>query len=150
MASPSNPLSVFLDADVLIAGAASPSGASNLVLRLGGLGVIDLVARAQVRAEVERNLRKKLPAALPAFGLLAQQTCRWIDDPASERMAAYADWAHPKDLSVLVAAIEASCSTLLTFNTRDFRPRRKVIRVETPGSFVAHVRALLASLAEPG
>ena len=66
------PIRVFLDSDVLLAGSASTTGASHLILQLSELGLIDAVASEQVRREVERNLERKLPAALPAFRLLAE------------------------------------------------------------------------------
>lgn len=140
---------VFIDSDVLIAGAASTRGASHLVLRLGELGLIDLVSSAQVRAEVERNLATKVPAALPAFQLLADAACRWIDDLDKQQSAAVRGWAHPKDAPILAAAVASGCEWLLTFNTKDFRPRGGLIRVLAPGDFIQALRELLEGLAAP-
>jgi predicted nucleic acid-binding protein len=73
-------LRVFVDSDVLLAGSASTTGASHLILQLSELGLIDAVGSEQVRREVERNLKRKLPAALPDFRLLAGAAVRWVDD----------------------------------------------------------------------
>ncbi|NOX63011.1 MAG: PIN domain-containing protein, partial [Chloroflexi bacterium] len=58
---------VFVDANVLIAGADSRSGASHAVLMLAEIGLLQLVTCRQVLDEAERNLRKKLPRALSNF-----------------------------------------------------------------------------------
>ncbi len=59
-----------MDADALFAGAASVSGASHVILQLGELGIVEVGVPDQARIEAERNLRVKLPAALPAFRTL--------------------------------------------------------------------------------
>ncbi|MBC7249776.1 MAG: hypothetical protein H5T62_05770 [Anaerolineae bacterium] len=59
---PINPpkLRVFVDADVLFAGAASPGkhGASLLILRMAEITLIEAVASQQVITEAERNCRR--------------------------------------------------------------------------------------------
>jgi hypothetical protein len=52
---------VFLDADVIFAGAAAPTehGASHVVLRMSEITLIDCVTSEQVMAEVEGNLTEK-------------------------------------------------------------------------------------------
>ena len=148
MAGPTEKPSVFVDADVLIAGSASTSGASHLILQLGELGLIDVVSSAQARTEAECNIARKLPAALPAFRVLSSEACRWVDDPATEPDGVGAK-THPKDRAILGAAILAGCSSLITFNTRDFHPTRGAITVETPGAFVERLRAIMQELGEP-
>lgn len=53
-----NKVSVFLDADVIFAGAAAPTehGASHVVLRLGEITLLNCVTSIQAITEVERNL----------------------------------------------------------------------------------------------
>ena len=109
--------------------------------------MIDVVSSAQARAEVERTLRRKLPAALPAFALIAQAACRWVDDPPARRLKPHQGEADPKDLPILVAAIETGSLALLTFNKRHFKPAAGTIRVEAPGEFLERLRAMLAGLA---
>ncbi len=98
---------VFVDADVLFAGAASPSehGASLLILRLGELTLIEAVTSEQVLTEAERNLKAKLPEALPLFRLLVERALTVIPSPAAEDVAIHEGRAHPKDLPILVAAL---------------------------------------------
>ncbi len=53
---------VFVDADVIFAGAAAPTehGASHVVLQMGEITLIDCVSSEQAVKEVERNLAIKI------------------------------------------------------------------------------------------
>jgi predicted nucleic acid-binding protein len=146
----SNPLRprVFVDADVLFAGAASPSehGTSLVVLRMAEISLIEALASEQVITEVERNLAAKLPAALPAFRLLVSRCLRTVATPTVAELEAYAGLANAKDLSILVAALREECTWLLTFNIRHFQPGHPDTAVVPPGAFMQRVRHLLATL----
>lgn len=133
---------------MLLAGSASTTGASHLLLQLGELGLIRALASEQVRREVARNLERKLPAALPAFLLLAEAAIQWVEDPAPGELDAWAGQADPKDLPILVAAIRERCTYLATFNVRHYQPATEEIRVERPGDLVIRLREHLARLAE--
>jgi hypothetical protein len=139
---------VFVDADVLFAGAASPSdsGASLIVLRLGEITLVDAVASVQVVTEAERNLAHKLPQALPAFHLLVSRCLRVVEDPQPDDLVAHAGRADPKDLPILIAALREGCQYLVTFNMRHFQPGVSGVVVLRPGEFVARIRDWLAYL----
>jgi len=147
MATPPKPR-VFVDADVLFAGAASPSehGASLVVLRLAEITLIDAVVSEQVIIEVERNLADYLSSALPTFRQLVSRCVRVVADPAPDQLVAYHGLADPKDTPILAAAVQADCPWLVTFNVRHFQPGHPTVTVARPGEFVQHVRALLASM----
>jgi len=140
--------SVFLDADVLIAGSFSTTGASHRILRLAELGLIDAVSSAQAREEAERNLRSKLPSGFPAFSALVGAAVRWVREPSVEELERSRDQADEKDVPILAAAIAAGCSTLITLNVRDYRPLAGSIAVDKPGDFVRRLREQLAKMAE--
>ena len=148
MTSPTRKLRVFIDADVLFAAAASGSehGASLVVLRLAEITLIELYTSAQVITEVERNLSKKLPAALTLFRLLVEKSLQVLPDPVPAQLEPYRGQADPKDLPILVAALGAEIEWFLTFNTRHFRPTAVSMRVVQPGRFVQEVRYLLTAL----
>ena len=61
---------VCVDADVLIAGLLSRTGASHAILVLGELGLLRLVLPEAAVAEVRRNLASELPEAAPLFEFL--------------------------------------------------------------------------------
>jgi hypothetical protein len=140
---------VFVDADVLFAGAVSPSeeGASLVVLRLAEITLIEAITSHQVIVEAERNPAAKLPQALPEFRLLASRCLQVVPDPAPADLARHAGSAHPKDLPILVAAVRERCPWLVTFNTRHYRPGHASVTVLRPGEFVLHIRDLLTRLA---
>ncbi len=133
---------------MLIAGAASTTGASHLVLRLSELGLIDGFVSAQAVREAERNLERKVPAAIPAFRALLAAACRPVGDPSADRIAALRDQADPKDVPILAAALDHGCHWLLTFDTKDFRPASNRILVAQPGAFIEALRRMLEALGE--
>lgn len=139
---------VFIDADVLFAGAASSSehGASLVILRMAEITLIDAVASLQVVSEAERNLADKIPNALPAYRLLVSRCLRVVPDPEPQDLPGWAGLADAKDLPILVAAIREHCSWLVTHNVRHFRPGHSSITVLRPGEFLWAVRERLATL----
>jgi hypothetical protein len=139
---------VFVDADVLFAGAAAPSqhGASLVILRMAEITLIDAVTSQQVIGEAERNLADKLPGALPLFRLLVDRCLRVGNDALPADLAACLGLADAKDLPILAAAVREACPWLVTFNLRDYRPGHPAVAVLRPGSFVLLVRDRLASL----
>lgn len=139
---------LFVDADVLFAGAASPSehSASLVVLRLAEITLIHAITSRQVITEAERNLEAKFPRALPAFRLLVSRCLHVVSDPAPGDMAPFEGAADPKDLPILVAAVRERCPWLVTFNVRHFRPDHPTVTVLRPGDFIQSVREQLTAL----
>ncbi len=143
-------LRVFFDADVLIAGSASKthSSASYILLQLAELTLIDGLICPYVRVEVERNLKKKLPQALPVFQALVQAALRGVPDPPASALKPWSGRAQAKDLPVLAAALLNGCHYLVTFNTSDYPDPPAPLQVVPPGELLKRVREHLAKLAE--
>ena len=139
---------VFIDADVLFAGAAAGTqhSASLVALRMAEITLIEAYTSQQVIVECERNLSEKIPAALPAFRLLVSRCLQIVPSPAVPDLSAHLNMADPKDLPILFAAIQTSCTWLVTFNLRHFQPGHPSITVLRPGDFVLRVRELLTYL----
>jgi hypothetical protein len=139
---------VFIDADVLFAGSASPSehGASLTILRMAEITLVDALASEQVIVEAERNLAAKLPATLPAFRLLVNRCLTIVPIPMAEDVARFQGMAEPNDLPILAAAVQHECPWLVTFNGRHYRPGHPDVTVLPPGEFVQRVRYLLSAL----
>jgi hypothetical protein len=139
---------VFIDADVLFAGAASPEehSASLVILRMAEITLIEAIASQQVITEVERNLDAKMPKAMPAFRLLVSRCLHVVPDPTPDDLIAAAYAADPKDLPILVAAAREGCAFLTTYNIRHFQPGLPGVIVLKPGDLVQRVRYLLANL----
>ncbi len=140
---------VFVDADVLFAGAASPTehGASLVVLRMAEITLVEALASEQVIAEAERNLADKLPQALPTFRLIVSRSLRVVPDPEPDDLKPHEGLADPEDLPILVAALREGCRWLVTFNVRHYRPGHPDLTVLRPGELVQRVRDQLAYLA---
>ena len=143
---------VFVDADVLFAGAAAPNehGASLTILRMAEITLIDAMASPQVVEEAERNLADKLPAALPAFRMIVSRCLRIVPAPQPSDLAACAGLADPKDAPILAAAVRERCPWLVTFNGRHFQPGHPDITGLTPGELILRVRDLLAGSSDLG
>ena len=140
---------VFVDANVLLAGSGSRSGASRAVLSLGEFGLIQLVATRQVLDEVERNLRLKLPAGLPVLAeLLLHIQLRVLDNPAPGAFERWFSLIEPADAPLLEAALQAGALYFLTLNTKYFTPAVAAatgLNIPTPGEFVQQIRRILAA-----
>ncbi len=143
---------VFVDADVLFAGAAAPGehGASLLLLRLAEITLLEAVTSQQVVAEGERNLAEKLPQALPVLRLLVSRCPRVVAAPSPEEVTSAEGLADPEHLPILLAAAREGCPWLVTFNTRHFQPGHPAVTVLRPGEFVRRVREMLAHLPDAG
>ncbi len=140
---------IFADANVLMAGADSRSGASRAVLMLAEVGLFRLVVCPQVLDEAERNLRKKLPAALPVFAeLMAVLNLEIVPDPPPTTYHRWLTIIEAKDAPILEAAATANVDRFLTLNTKDFTPfvaEQSGLLIQTPGEFITAVRNLIST-----
>ena len=139
---------LFIDADVLFVGSASPTehAASITILRMAEITLIDALTSEQAITEAERNLAKKLPAALTTFQFLLDRCLTVVPAPSAVEVAEFTGLADRKDLPILVAAIQYKCPLLVTFNVRHYRPGHHSISVLTPEEVIQRVRHLLATL----
>jgi predicted nucleic acid-binding protein len=138
---------IFADANVLIAGAFSKTGASYAVLRLADIGLIQLYVSKTVIDEAERNIRHKLPTAMPEFvQLLADVRPHILPDPPSTESAKWEKYIETKDAPILAAAVLSPALRLLTLNTKDFTPavaQASGLIIQTPGEFIQNIRTLI-------
>ena len=139
---------LFVDADVLFAGSASPSehSASLMILTLSEVTLIRALVSEQVVTEAERNLEAKIPKALPVFRHLVSRCLTVVPDPELEEMLSCQGLADPKDLPILVAAVREKCTWLVTFNISDYQPGHPDVTVLRPGEFISRIREQLTHL----
>ena len=135
---------------MLFAGAASPNehSASNLILRMAELTLIEAIASSQVITETERNLVHKVPKALPAFQLLVSRCLQIVRDPTPDELIETMGFANPEDLPILVAAVREACGLLVTYNVRHYQPGHPAVTVLQPGELVLRIRYLLAHVSQ--
>ncbi len=138
-------LIVFFDADVLLAGSASTTGAAHLLLSLSELGIIQGISSVHALQEAHRNLTRKIPDALPEFDELIRQAV--VVHPNPEDLYPYQDFAHPKDVPILAAAVSLGARWLVTFNLKDFYQPPQIV-VVNPGQAVRKIRESLLQAGE--
>ncbi|MCL5996071.1 MAG: PIN domain-containing protein [Chloroflexi bacterium] len=141
---------VFLDSSALIAGIISGQGAARALLLLGEDEKIILTVSEQVIAEVERNVARKVPKALPFVReIILSANIRILRDPPNEEVQKHQDWiGHIADVPILVSARQANVDFLATLNPRHFLndpevAKRSGLRIGTPGDVLAWVREQL-------
>lgn len=138
---------IFVDANVLIAGADSRTGASHTVLLMAEIGLYRLVVSRLVLDEADRNLRKKLPRALPNFARqMAQIELEIIPPPSDEEVQRWVEVIEAKDAPILATAVSAQVDRFLTLNSKDFTPEvaaQSGLQIMSPGEFVQEIRELI-------
>ena len=138
---------IFADANVLIAGADSRSGASRAVLLMAEIGLFTLVVSRQVLDEAERNIRRKLPRALPNFAeQMAHLNLEILTDLPLEASKEWEAITEAKDAPILAAAVEAKVDRILSLNTKDFTQEvaeKCGIPVQTPAQFIRDLRRVI-------
>lgn len=145
---PTARLRIYVDADVLLAGAASPvdHSASQVILSLSEITLIDAITSELAVAECIRNLEAKVPAAVATFQLLAERALAMVPPPSEDEVRRYVGSADWKDLPHLACAIDQGCPYLVTYNTSDYRPGHPAVEVLRPGLLVRRIRDRLTQL----
>jgi len=139
------PVPVCVDADVLIAGLLSRTGASHAILVLGELGLLRLVLPEAAVAEVRRNLAAKLPEAAPLFEEFLRAVSVQIHRPTAHDRERARQLADAKDVAILATAIGSGARLLVTHNIRHFRSGEG-LRVVRPRTLIEEARAWMGSL----
>lgn len=140
------PLRVFFDTSALIAGSHSRTGAAFALLQLASLGVVDGRISDVVRNEAERNVKAKLPSALPAMRVMIDEVLTMAPGPCAADLSRVRNWADPKDQPIIAAALGDACQFLVTLNRRDFWPPDDAIRVVRPAELIMAIREQVAGL----
>ena len=141
-------LRVYFDADVLFAGAASPSdySASQVLLTLSEITLIEGITTEPAVEEGRRNLEAKLPDATANFQRLTRRALTIREAPSRDALLSYVGRAEWKDLPHLVGALRAECQYLATYNVGDYKPGVSEVVAIQPGSLVRRVRDHLSAL----
>lgn len=140
-------IEIFFDSSALIAGIVSAQGAARALLLLAEDEKIRVCVAEQMIVEVERNIARKAPKALPfAREMILAANLRILRDPPDQEVNARQDWvSHPADVPILTAAALAGVDFFVTLNTKHFladpRPaQRSGLRMGAPGDALAWAR----------
>jgi len=148
-------IDIFFDSSALIAGIVSTQGAARAILLLAEDEKVQIIVSEQVITEVERNIARKVPKALPyARALILAGNIRIVRDPQLEEVLLHQDWiSHAADMSILIAAASSRVDFLATLNIKHFLEdpqvaNRSGLRIGTPGDALAWVRKQLSKTGE--
>ena len=143
---------IFLDSNVVLSGLFSERGAPRIILDILSLKLPFIVGvTGQYNLlEIERNIARKLPAALPLYKVYYKRmNLEIIPVPSDEEMKRFAGAIARKDIPVLVSAVMGKADFLVTGDKKDFE-RLKIksdfdFKIVGPSEFVEDVLPVLLS-----
>jgi len=134
---------VFLDSNVILSGLISEKGAPRIILDLLSLRLpwlAGLTGEYNI-IEIERNLARKLPTALPAYKrYFAKLNLKIVPLPSLADVENYRGYIADKDVPVLVSAISGKADYLVTGDNKDFGKIKESdawpFKIVTPAEFL--------------
>jgi predicted nucleic acid-binding protein len=145
-------INLFMDSSALFAGVISASGAARALLLLAETERITLTISEQVVTETERAIARKIPAALNNLRqTILTSKVEIIRSPSLADVIAQLDIiAHPADIPIILAAMQARVDYLVTLNRVHFIDDPGVasksgLRIGTPGDALSWVKKHLPS-----
>lgn len=137
---------VFLDSNVLLSGIFSDKGAPRIILDLLtiGLPMLEGATGQYNLMEVERNLKKKMPQALPVYQTyLPKLRLEIVALPSKETIMSMAGAIAEKDIPVLASALACRAQYLITGDKKDFVRLKDIneygLEIVGPSEFVEAV-----------
>ena len=135
---------VFLDSNVILSGLISDKGAPRIILDLLSLklsSIIGLTGEYNL-IEIERNLKKKLPSAIPAYEkYLPRINLEIIKLPSKTEIERYSGHIADKDVPVLASAIKGKSDYLITGDIKDFKKLKTSpeysFKIVNPAEFIS-------------
>ena len=143
-------IKLFFDSSALIAEIISAKDAASVLLLFSEVKKIRIIVSEQVIVEVERNIARKAPKAVPcAREFIRTANIRIVRDPHVDQVRQHQHWInHPADIPILVAAVNTKVDFLVTLNTKHFIDDPEValrsgLSIGTPGDALAWVQEQL-------
>lgn len=144
-------LTLFLDADVLMASAASSKAhsAGQVLLTLSEITLVEAITSELVTKGCRRNIPKTFARSEDVqgtFGTIVDRALAIVERPDRDTVLAYQPYAAWSDAPHLASAAEHGCDYLVTYNVSDYDASKLDVDVSKPGTVVRLVRAQLADL----
>ncbi|RYD29924.1 MAG: PIN domain-containing protein [Verrucomicrobiaceae bacterium] len=134
---------LFLDTSVLLAASGSATGAARFICSHGALQGWTLITSGYCIQETLRNLAKIGPEAPAAWEYHIQPTLQTVPDTFGMGKQALV-FPKAKDRPVVIAALAARATVLLTLDRTDFHgalgPQVYGMSIRTPGDFLMELR----------
>ena len=150
------PVKVFLDSNVIISGIFSDKGSPRIILDILYLGLPFIVAstgRYNI-IEIERNLKRKMPKAIPTIyqRYLPELNLEIIPLPSKEEIEEYYGYTSEKDVPVFVSAIKGKADFFVTGDKKNFsklkKKRHLKSKILNPSEFLDIFRRLYENFQE--
>ncbi len=139
-------MKVFLDANIFIAAAGSPTGGSAYVLRLAHKKHVQTITVLHALLEAEKNIRQKMSnvALTRHYENLStvQPIVQLLPDPTDTEYNSLTTLVPPKDVPILLGALYSEADILITLDRRDFldnvrlRTMSLPFKILSPGDFL--------------
>lgn len=134
---------VFLDSNVILSGLLSDKGAPRIILDMLCLRLpflIGVTGRYNI-IEIERNLAKKMPAAIPVYReYLPKINLEIIQMPSAAEVKKFYGHVSDKDIPVVVSAINGKADLLVTGDKKDFAKLKakgnELFKIVSPSEFI--------------
>jgi predicted nucleic acid-binding protein len=134
---------VFLDSNVILSGLLSDKGAPRVILDILSLKfpfLTGITGRYNI-IEIERNLTKKLPAAIPIYReYIPKLNLEIVPLPLPEEVKRFSSHTAEKDVPVLASALKGRADFLVTGDKKDFASLMKKesypFKIATPAEFI--------------
>jgi len=142
------PIEVYVDAGVLFVASASSQeySASQVILTLSEITVLEAVTSELAVEECRRNLRSKLPEALSFFESLVEVSTKVVASPSLEEVKPFEGCADAKDQPHLASSVLNGCSFLVIYNVKDYQPGDPRVEVLSPGALLRRIRRRLRAM----
>jgi predicted nucleic acid-binding protein len=126
---------VFLDASCWVAAAGSPSGGSEVILKLAQTVCLQVVVTQQVLLEAEHNIKNKLneEALLRYYQKLGTLELEVIPPTTPAEESQWNALVAPKDCHVLAAAYKANVDVLVSLD------KKHIVNEQVKQGFPIHV-----------
>ena len=115
-----------------------------MLLSLAEAELVSLIVSEQVLVEAKRNLQDKLPRVIPAYHrFLAACPFEKGSAPSPAEVEIAKHIIHPKDASILAAAMSLKADFLVTLDRKHFTAqvaRKSGLLIGTPGDFLEWFR----------
>lgn len=135
---------VFFDSSVLIAGLASPEGASGMLLAMCEMGLIIPVISEKVVTEVIRNIEKKMPRYLPHYHKLFKILPFELVDPTDDTSRQAKRLINEKDADILAAAMSGKIDYLISLDKHflDVNCTKLSFKICSPGEMLKIIEVI--------
>ena len=137
---------VFLDSNVIISGLLSDAGAPRIILDLLSVRfpVLKGMTGRYNLTEIERNLARKLPRAIPVFEeYFPRMRLAIVPLPPLVQVEVFGGRIADKDAPVIAAAVLGGADYLVTGDRKDFGRLKTTLQppphIVTPAEFVDEV-----------